>query len=79
MIILLIPVHANGIDQIENVEEIDSIEIRFKKISLSQLDPIYCEVRENHLVVKIKMDLNYKSDRNIEIYIIHHRIYSLHQ
>ncbi len=62
MIILLIPVHANGIDQKENVEEMDSIENRFNEISLSQLDPIYCQVIENHLSCKNKDGFDYKID-----------------
>ena len=48
---------------------IDYTEIELKKIYLSQLDPVYCEVIENHLVCKNKMELTYtieyKDDRNI--------------
>jgi len=60
MTILLIPLHANGADQKENVEGIDSIENSFNEISLSQLDPIYCEVIDNHLSCKNKDGFDYK-------------------
>ena len=49
--VFLIPFPVNVIDQIEN-ENSNYIEIGFKKISLKQLDPFQCEVRENHLVCK---------------------------
>lgn len=62
MTILLTPLHANGVDQKENVEGIDFIENRFNEISLSQLDPIYCEVIENHLSCKNKDGFDYKID-----------------
>jgi hypothetical protein len=62
MTILLIPLQANGVDQKENAEGIDFIKNRFNKISLSQLDPIYCEVIENHLSCKNKDGFDYKID-----------------
>ena len=58
--ILLISLHANGEDQKENVEEIDSIENRFNQVS--PFDPIYCEVIENHLSCKNKDGFDYKID-----------------
>jgi hypothetical protein len=61
MTVISIPLHANGIDQKENTEGIDSIENRFNEISLPQLDPIYCEVIENHLSCK-KNGFDYKID-----------------
>lgn len=60
MTILLIPVHANGKNLNENVEGINSIENRFNEIALSQLDPIYCQVIENHLSCKNKNGVNYE-------------------
>jgi hypothetical protein len=62
MSLLLIPLYANGLDQKENIEELDFIEKRFNEISLSQLDPIYCKVIENHLSCKNKDGFDYKID-----------------
>ena len=62
MTIPLIPLHANGVDQKENVGGIDFIENKFNEISLLQLDPIYCEVIENHLSCKNKDGFDYKID-----------------
>ena len=62
MTILLTSLPANGVDQKENVEGIDFIENRFNEISLSLLDPIYCEVIENHLSCKNKDGFDYKID-----------------
>jgi hypothetical protein len=60
MTIQLIPLHAKVLDQKENVEGMDSIEKRFNETSLSPLDPIYCEVIENHLNCKNKDGFDYK-------------------
>jgi hypothetical protein len=60
MTIQLIPLHAKVLDQKENVEGMDSIEKRFNETSLSPLDPIYCEVVENHLNCKNKDGFDYK-------------------
>jgi hypothetical protein len=62
MTILLTSLPANGVDQKEKVEGIDFIENRFNEISLSLLDPIYCEVIENHLSCKNKDGFDYKID-----------------
>ncbi len=50
--IILISSPVNAIEQIENENSSNYTEIELKKITLSQLDPVYCEVRENHLVCK---------------------------
>ena len=57
---------VNAIEQIEN-ESSHYTEIKLKKITLHQLDPVYCEVRENHLVCKKfgnPYTIEYKDDRN---------------
>ena len=50
-LVFLIPFQVNAIDKIIN-ENINYIKIGLKEISLSQLNPVYCEVRENQLNCK---------------------------
>ena len=68
--VFLIPVSINAVDQKEN-EMSNYTQIEFKKITRpnNQLDPVYCEVRENYLICKNKHGTNYsieyQDDRNI--------------
>ena len=66
--VFLIPVSINAIDQKEN-EKSNYTEIEFKKITRihNQLDPVYCELRENHLICKNKHGTDYSIEYQDDI------------